>query len=63
VTTDRLAPGRGMYPFAEFFRLMRDKRYAGYLSYEAPNPASWARDPAEVGREALDATRGLLAVD
>jgi 2-keto-myo-inositol isomerase len=63
MTTDRLAPGLGMYPFPEFFRLMRDKRYAGYLSYEAPNPASWAKDPAEVAREALDATRGLLAAD
>jgi 2-keto-myo-inositol isomerase len=61
VTTDRLPPGRGMFGFSEFFRLLRDKGYTGYLSYEAPNPASWAKDPAEVAQEALDATRGLLA--
>lgn len=61
VTTDRLAPGRGMYPFFDFFRLLEEKGYTGYLSYEAPNPASWARDPAQVASEALQATRGLAS--
>jgi sugar phosphate isomerase/epimerase len=61
VTTDRLPPGHGRYDFPGFFRLIRDKGYAGYLSYEAPNPASWARDPAQVAQEALEATRGVLA--
>ena len=60
VTTDRLSPGRGMYPFPEFFHLLEDKGYAGYLSYEAPNPASWAKDPAQVAQEAIEATRGVL---
>lgn len=60
VTTDRLPPGQGVFPFREFFRILQEKGYAGYLSYEAPNPAAWARDPAEVAREALEATRGLL---
>jgi hypothetical protein len=32
------------------------KGYAGYLSYEAPNPAAWSRDAAVVAREALEAT-------
>jgi len=31
-----------------------------YLSYEAPNPAAWGRDPEAVAREALQATRALL---
>jgi sugar phosphate isomerase/epimerase len=61
VTTDRLPPGRGMYPFPDFFRLLEDKGYTGFLSYEAPNTASWTEDPAHVATEALQATRGLLA--
>ena len=60
VTTDRLPPGQGVFPFHEFFRILREKGYTGYLSYEAPNPSAWSRDPAEVAREALVATRGLL---
>jgi 4-hydroxyphenylpyruvate dioxygenase len=60
VTTDRLPPGQGIVPFAEFFRALREKRYRGYLSYEAPNPSAWARDPEEVAREALLATRTFL---
>ncbi len=60
VTTDRLPPGRGTVPFAEFFQVLEEKRYGGYLSYEAPNPSAWARNPAETAREALDATRALL---
>jgi 2-keto-myo-inositol isomerase len=57
---DRLPPGRGIVPFKDVFRLLAAKGYAGYASYEAPNPAAWARDPAEVAREALEATRALL---
>jgi len=57
---DRLPPGRGNVPFREFFRLLASTGYCGYLSYEAPNPAAWARDPDDVAREALDATRILL---
>ena len=29
-----------------------EKGYDRYLNYEAPNPALWARPPAEVAREA-----------
>jgi sugar phosphate isomerase/epimerase len=57
---NRLPPGQGCVPFREFFRLLVDKGYEGYLSYEAPNPAAWARDPEEVAREAAVATRALL---
>jgi 2-keto-myo-inositol isomerase len=57
---DRLPPGQGQVPFKEFFALMEAKGYSGYMSYEAPNPAAWARPPADVAREALAATLGVL---
>jgi 2-keto-myo-inositol isomerase len=60
IPMDRLPPGRGVIPFHPIFRLLAAKGYAGPLSYEAPNPAAWARDPAEVAREALAATRAVL---
>lgn len=59
--TDRLPPGRGIVRWREVFGLLAEKGYAGYLSYEAPNPAQWARPPEEVAREALEATRASLA--
>ena len=58
--TDRLPPGQGTVPFRDLFTRIAKKGYAGYLSYEAPNPAAWARDPRTVAREALDATRAVL---
>ena len=57
---DRLPPGQGVVPFREVFGLLAAKGYRGYLSYEAPNPAAWSRDPAAVAREAAEATRALL---
>ena len=56
---NRLPPGQGSVPFPAFFDAIRRKGYAGYCSYEAPNPAAWARDPVEVAREALEATRAV----
>jgi 4-hydroxyphenylpyruvate dioxygenase len=54
---NRLPPGQGSVPFPAFFAAVARRGYTGYCSYEAPNPAAWARDPAEVAREALEATR------
>jgi 2-keto-myo-inositol isomerase len=59
--TDRLAPGKGSVRWKEVFQLLKEKGYQGYLSYEAPNPEHWARPPEEVAREAVVATRKLLA--
>ena len=56
---NRLPPGQGSVPFPAFFAALERKGYAGYCSYEAPNPAAWARDPADVAREALEATRAV----
>lgn len=57
---DRLPPGRGAVPFKEIFGLIDKKGYRGFMSYEAPNPAAWARPADEVAREALEATRAQL---
>ena len=59
--TDRLIPGKGRVPWHDVFQLLKEKNYGGWLSYEAPNPELWARPPVEVAREAVAATRQLLA--
>ena len=59
--TDRLPPGLGKVRWREVFQLLQEKKYPGYLSYEAPNPEYWSRPPDEVAREAAVATRTLLA--
>jgi sugar phosphate isomerase/epimerase len=58
--TDRLPPGKGVVKWRDVFGLLAEKRYTGYLSYEAPNPDLWARPPIEVAREGLLLTRRLL---
>jgi len=62
-TLDRLPPGSGSIDFRAIFGLLADKGYTGPLSYEAPNPAAWERDAEDVAREALLATRAVLAAD
>ena len=59
--TDRLPPGKGIVRWKEVFQLLLKKNYQGYLSYEAPNPDYWSRPPEEVARDAVVATRKLLA--
>jgi sugar phosphate isomerase/epimerase len=59
--TDRLPPGQGIVRWIEVLQLLAEKGYDGYLSYEAPNPAQWARPPVEVAREGADAMRALVA--
>ena len=56
-TFNRLPPGAGVVPFRPIFEIVANKGYAGYWSYEALNPEAFARDPATVVREALEATR------
>ncbi len=58
--TDRLPPGKGIVRWSDLFRSLAAKGYDGYLSYEAPNPAHWARDAADVAREGVEALRGVL---
>ena len=57
---DRLPPGQGSVPFKEFFAAFARQGYAGYASYEAPNPAAWKRPAEDVAREALAATRAVM---
>jgi sugar phosphate isomerase/epimerase len=59
--TDRLPPGQGIADWRGFFGLLAEKNYRGYLSYEAPNPAQWARPPEDVAREGLAAAHAMLA--
>ena len=58
---DRLPPGKGVVGWSDLFRLLAEKNYAGFLSYEAPNPAHWARSAVETAREGADAARRALA--
>jgi 4-hydroxyphenylpyruvate dioxygenase len=62
-TLDRLPPGQGKVPFREIFQSLAKKGYRSYITYEAPNPTAWARNPEEVAQEALQATRTLLNGD
>jgi sugar phosphate isomerase/epimerase len=57
---DRLPPGRGVVPFKNLFAAIQAKGYRGFYSYEAPNPAAWARPADEVSREAAEASRAVL---
>jgi len=58
--TDRLPPGKGTVQWREVLGLLAEKGYAGYLSYEAPNPEQWERSPYEVAREGVELTRAIL---
>ena len=56
---DRLPPGAGTVDFRAIWTALAAKGYTGYVSYEAPNPAAWARPADEVAREALSASRAI----
>jgi sugar phosphate isomerase/epimerase len=58
---DRLPPGNGAVDWNGVFGLLMEKGYAGYINYEAPNPAQWRRPAEEVAREGITATRELIA--
>ena len=58
---DRLPPGKGVVGWTDLFRLLAEKDYRGWLSYEAPNPTHWQRPAAEAATEGAKATRHALA--
>jgi sugar phosphate isomerase/epimerase len=58
-TFERLPPGQGVVPFSEILPIVAAKGYSGYLSYEALHHDALKRDPFEVAREALAASRSL----
>jgi sugar phosphate isomerase/epimerase len=58
--TDRLPPGKGVIAWEPMLRALAHKNYRGYLSYEGPNPAQWARAPQDVATEGQRAIRQLL---
>jgi len=57
---DRLMPGEGVIQWTELFQLLHEKGYSGHMSFEAPNPEIWKRDPTEVCREGVELTEALL---
>ena len=59
---DRLPPGQGVVRWNELFQLLAAKGYEGWVSYEAPNPAHWAKPAVEVAREGAKATRRTLEI-
>ena len=59
--TDRMAPGKGVVDWTGLFRLLAEKNYTGYLSYEAPNPAHWQRPAADTARDGAEAAKRALA--
>jgi 2-keto-myo-inositol isomerase len=59
--TDRLPPGKGVVDWTGLFGLLADKGYAGYLSYEAPNPAHWQQPANETAKQGAAAARRALA--
>jgi len=58
---DRLPPGKGIVDWTGLFRLLAEKGYDGWLSYEAPNPAHWQQPAAETAMQGAGATRRALA--
>lgn len=58
---DRLLPGEGLVRWADLLESLHAAGFRGPLSYEAPNPALWARPPGELARAAVEATAHLLA--
>jgi 2-keto-myo-inositol isomerase len=58
---DRLVPGKGLVDWPKLNAILRKIGYNSVLSYEAPNPALWARSPHSVALEGLIASRKLFA--
>lgn len=58
---DRRPPGLGVVQWSGLFRLLAEKGYAGWVSYEAPNPRQWTRPADEVAAEGVAATHSVLA--
>jgi 2-keto-myo-inositol isomerase len=55
--TDRLLPGEGTVSWDEVFAGLALLGFEKPLSFEAPNPALWARNPLELCRSGIEATR------
>ena len=57
---DRLPPGHGAVAFVPIFTALMKMGYNGWLSYEAPNPMQWSREPSVVAEEGIRLVRALL---
>ncbi|OLS12324.1 MAG: isomerase [Promethearchaeota archaeon CR_4] len=52
--TDRVFPGEGNFDFPGFIRMLKKRRYRGYLSIELFDPELYKKVPFEVAKKARD---------
>jgi len=57
---NRLYCGLGVIPLVEILRELKGLGYGGYLSVEVFREEYWKKDPATIGREALEALRSVM---
>lgn len=55
--SDRVYPGDGIAPLDEFFHILRDIGFSGYLSVELFNESYYQQDPLVVAKTALKKTQ------
>jgi sugar phosphate isomerase/epimerase len=58
---DRLPPGKGIVDWSGLLRLLAEKGYDGWLSYEAPNPAHWQQPAVDTAQQGAEAACRALA--
>ena len=58
---DRLPAGKGLVDWSGLFRLLTEKNYHGFLSYEAPNPMHWDQPAHDTARQGAEAVKRELA--
>lgn len=59
---DRVMPGDGVLPLADFARRLREGGYGGPVSLELFHPGLWRQDPFETARLGLEKMRAALAL-
>jgi sugar phosphate isomerase/epimerase len=59
---DRIYPGDGILPLAQFLRDLWGAGFRGPLSLEIFNAPEWKKDPFEVARIGMDKMRAVIAV-
>lgn len=50
---DRLPPGEGLIDWRRLFSYLDESNYGGFVAFEAPNSATWSKDPRRVAADGL----------